>query len=266
MQPAQLTLGNVKLSVQLLPFGPHIEFTDYETDITWLSGPVTVMASPAGSGWSIIALRDVSWRATDDRIAISGRIETAEVVIEFRLADGPARLVEKTAISNHSEEPLSFELLRIGATWSPPKSWWQYWGYWRLLKLTTDFNPSADLPRQPGQKLSSIAEMLEKRTDAERGLPVAVDEERDSLGWILSDEKRFLLMLKDWRDTGESFLLDVLDSKPSPILVMGGVGRIGETIEIGAGSSLTASPTLLIPGNGGWQEAVKAYAAFLEAR
>jgi hypothetical protein len=264
MQPAQLTLGNVKLSVQLLPSGPHIEFTDYETDITWLSGPVAVMASPAGSGWSHIALRDVSWRAENDGISISGRIEDAEVAIEFRLADGPARLVEKTAISNPSDAPVSFELLRIGATWSPPRSWWQYWGYWRLLKLTTDFNPDADLPRQPGQKLSSIAEMLEKRTDADRGLPVALDDERDSVGWILSDDKRFLLMLKDSRDAAVSFLLDVLDSKPSPTLVMGGIGRIGRTVAITPRSSLGASPTLLIPGNGGWLAAISAYATFLK--
>ena len=45
IRPVQITVGPLKLSVEPVLSGPSIEFTDYETDISWLSGPPFINAT-----------------------------------------------------------------------------------------------------------------------------------------------------------------------------------------------------------------------------
>jgi hypothetical protein len=226
MRPAQITCGPLKLSVEPVLTGPSIEFTDYETDITWLSGPPFVNATIAGAPASQIALQNPKWSLSDERsVEIIGRLGNYVITITYSLLDNPPRLEEHISIENPTGTDTEFARLRIGSVISPPKSWWQYWAYWRLALI----GPKDDAEQANSLKLSDLIENIRRRKGNE---PIR----SDITGLILTDEKRFL------RITGERGIhLDVIDSKPSPIMVAGGIIDIYEQ----------EASTVYIPGTDG---------------
>ncbi len=247
--PLQLTLGNFKLSLEPSRSGPILEFTDYGTDITWLSGRIHVAATVTGiPRLSHIALENVTWFGTDDGITIQGNIAHADIELNYKLLDDPVRLEEKITISFQSEKPVGFDVFRIGLSWSPPESWWQYWSYWNLFRLKPgedEFDPSS----MPVEKFNEIKERLSNEKNKTGMCSMRVDIE-GCAGWIFSDDRRFLLVFRSSngreRKRDEKCPLDVIDSKPSPTFIMGGEDN-NEGIE-------TVTTTTFIPGSGGCGE------------
>lgn len=230
MHSAQITRGPLKLSVEPLPIGPYIEFTDYETDISWLSGPLYVNATIREAPASQIALQNPIWKKKGEHtIEILGRLGDFAVTIDYSLLENPPRLEERISIGNPTDNEISFDRLRIGSVMSPPKSWWKYWAYWRLTLIS----PETDRERLSGVRLSSLIEDIrsQKGDDSVRA---------DIKGAILTDDKRFLSITGD-----KGIHLKIIDSKPTPIIVAGGI----------VDAEVRQASTTYIPGTGGMEEA-----------
>jgi len=270
--PLQLTLDSCKLSILPCPSGPVIEFTDYLTDITWLSGRIYLNATgDANYLCSHIALNDPSWHADEHEVHINGTAGDLAVELSYSLSSMPGiensvYMKERIRITNPGSKPVAFERFRLGPTWSPPKSWWVYWGYWRLLKIDDNFDPSVEPPDSPGEKLNDIRDRLKKVMKARGKLPVPIGYGPDASGWIFCDNKRFLLVLKESTETDEVCLLDILQDKPVPAFIMGGIGNVIENSgwprQLNPGKSWTSGTTTFIPGSGGWDRAFETYTKF----
>ena len=263
-RPVQLTLATVKLSLEPTPSGPILEFTDYGTDITWVSGRIFAMLSGTDeSPCSHIALQNSSWEILNDNLNLEGAVGDIKVRLFYHLSDDPLRLEERISISNPGNKPIVFDRFRIGPTWSPPATWWQYWGYWRLMKIDEDFDPESDPGRLPGEKLSTVRDML-RRVEKSRGrIPVPVEFESEAKGWIFTDERRYLLVLKESSEIDEVCNLDVLENKPAPSFIMGGISNVVKGLDwarqLNPGMRWESGTTIYAPGTGGWSEAIGTY-------
>jgi hypothetical protein len=259
--PIQLTHETCKLAILPCPSGPIIEFTDYATDISWLSGRIYLNASgEPNQNCSHIALNEPSWSIVGDEIRIIGLAGGLKIELHYKLTafegiENSTHVEERITVSNPGAQPIAFERFRIGPTWSPPRTWWVYWGYWRLLKLDPDTG-SEKIGRTPGEKLSDLKDRLDKVAKARGRLPVPVDYGADATGWIFSDEKKFLLVMKESSEADELCLLDMLDEKPVPTFIMGGIGNVaggsGWPRQLNPGKSWSSGMTMFIPGVGGW--------------
>lgn len=237
MRPVQITHGTLKLSVEPVLSGPSIEFTDYETDITWLSGPLFINATIKDAPASQIALQNSTWSLSDESsIEIVGRLGNYLVTIRYTLLDNPPHLEERISIGNPTETDEAFERLRIGSVISPPKSWWQYWAYWRLVLA----RGKSEAENTKGAKLSDLIEDIRGTKANKSGRPVRISRP-DTMMAILTDEKRFLRIASN-----KGIHLDLIDSKPSPIIAAIGI----------ADAEKQEATTIYIPGEGGMAEAV----------
>ncbi len=269
IRPVQLTLGTVKLSLEPIASGPFLEFTDYETDISWMSGRIFAMLSATDkSPCSHIALQETSWEINEQELVMEGTIGDIEVRLRYNLTDNPIRLEESVSISNPGNVPIMFDRFRIGPTWSPPATWWQYWGYWRLMKIDDEFDPESYPGRLPGEKLSSIKDRL-SRVEKSRGrIPVPVEFESEARGWIFSDERRYLVILKEPEEIDEVCNLDIIDNKPAPSFIMGGISNITKGLDwarqLNPGKRWESGTTIYAPGIGGWAEAFSKYSALIK--
>jgi len=176
------------------------------------------------------------------------------VSVDLKMQDDPLRLVSSISMSNLSETDIILDSLRIGLMWTPPQSWWKYWSYWRLLKLQADVQPMDDAGRDTGMKFSSLADKLSNAEPPTEGTPIAADESGDAVGWIISDEKRFLLMMSEPAEQAQVFHLDFVRRRGSTGFIMGGLSCGTET-QIGAGQAITGTEVSFVPGKGGWPEA-----------
>jgi len=245
IRPVQITVGPLKLSVEPVLSGPSIEFTDYETDISWLSGPPFINATIKGAPASHIALQNPAWsRSGDKSIEILGRLGDYAVTISYILLDNPPRLEERISVGNPADSETTFDRLRIGSVISPPKSWWQYWAYWRLELA----EGKSDVEHTKGAKLSDLIEDIRRSEDIESSLPARISRP-DTIAAILTDEKRFLIISDIQSKLDEStgsIHLDLIDSKPSPIIAAIGIADAEER----------EASTIYIPGKDGMQRAV----------
>jgi hypothetical protein len=232
VHPEQITLGTCKFTIDPLPSGPQIEFTDFATDITWLSGPIF-----AGSGAVHPRLSDVDWKATEKAITISGALGELAVEIAYELQP-LARLVERIAIFNPTNHRVEIADIRVGATWTPPLPWWAPWSDWHLVMVCAEGRSAL------GRSLSTLMELLD--LDKPPLEPVRViPEQIANAGWIFSDARRFLVIAKD----EGSCPLDIFHQpKQPPGLVMGGLER-REPVIFDARSSLK-TVTFFMPGQG----------------
>jgi len=249
----QLTLGSCKLSVDVALSQPVLEFTDYSTDITWLSGRAfLVAAGTEGSRLSRISIRYATIDVTRDSIMLSGNNDSIDVGLHFTLIDAPVRLDLSVSLSKPVRCPDDYLVFRLGPTWTPPESWWKYWSYWRMVKLTDKTDQSDEPPGLTGEKLGSVLERLAKDGRHIAGMPATADEEVDATAWIFSDERRFLIMLREPGDERAICPLDLLLHHRPPTFIMGGVGP-----------NESRASTVFIPGKGGWAEAFDAYCRYL---
>jgi hypothetical protein len=122
--PVQITLGNLKLSFYPLPSGPEIEFTDFATDISWLSGRhLTGLITVDNPSHMYTVLDRVECGEIENGLMIRAMLGPLTVTIGYRLRAEPNRLEERTVVANTSDRIVHISELRIGPTWCPPISW-----------------------------------------------------------------------------------------------------------------------------------------------
>lgn len=264
-RPAQITLSTCKLSLTPLPSGPLIEFTDFETDIAWLSGTIYArLVTVQNPSFAYHTLDRLDWKETQGSLAVSGRLGPVEVQLVHRLKENPIRLEQSIAVTNAGADPVGLALLRIGPSWTPPESWWAYWGYWRLGA----FNPDnlGKFPARNTTSLSNLRERLKQVPPDPVAHVTAVTDTGDG-GWVFCDEKRFLVLCKQLLSHESPCPLDVVfPDRPAPMLVMGGIRfsepRAPHHPVLDPGAGLQGHATMFIPGRGGWDEAAQSYRVY----
>ena len=262
MDPVQLTLSTCKLSLTPLPSGPLLEFTDFETDITWLSGPIYARLLIAENpSFAYHTLDSVRWEETEASLSVSGRLGPVDTRMSFHLKESPTRLEELITISNSSLNPISVSSLRIGSSWSPPKTWWAYWGYWRLGSFKADSRKA--FSAEGSVSLTNLQEQVQAASGDSATQLVPIGDSDDE-GWVFCDEKRFLVLCRRVFPQSARCPLDILfPHRPTPTLIMGGIRlpdhRGAQPQPLSPGLETVGDTTVFIPGRGGWDEAHKAY-------
>ena len=263
MRPVQITSGTCKFTIDPLPQGPRLEFTDFETDITWLSGYIYARLRKGGRSRLSRGLDETSWVETGEGATVTGMLEGLQVRMTYRLAPSPTRLEESITITNPSEIGIDIAGIRVGLTWTPPQTWWSEWSDWNLLMIPYGFDPSTTEAMTVGRSLGSLMELLDADKPTRDAVPVTA-EGHMSGGWIITDGRRFAVVAKDTRFRAEHCPLDIYHLKKLPPgLVVGGIGLLDcEPQDLGrfeAKATWVGGPTVYIPGQGGWREGVGAY-------
>ncbi len=263
-QPVNITLGKCKLNWTPLPSGPELEFTDFETDITWLSGPLhAVLACADAPSHFYRALDGVEWEAAKTTLRIRGRLGPLNVTIGYRLLEAPVRLEELIVVSNPTEKNIEIKHLRIGMTWSPPKSWLSVWSDWRLAPLHPEFDPSHGTSFLEVQPLG----LLIGGHHGKRQLESTGRMGQEWIGLMICDNKRFLTVIKESWGRRELCMFQEETFRKRKCLVMGGMyltkGLPPLYVPILQPNAEYASDvTVYLPGVGGFDDAVEALKPF----
>jgi hypothetical protein len=274
MHPVQITLGTCKLSIMPLADGIELEFTDFATDITWLSGPLysRLHSGSQGSFSYVRELRDLTWDIEGESIIINASLGGTGVEFRYQLQSPPIRVEETISLRNPADSPLEIHRLRLGPTWSPPLAWWSEWAGWNVVMIPQGFGLACEESMTIGRSLASLRDCMEPDKPSRDAVPV-VPESMGTGGWIFSDEIRFLAVAKNPAPAMASGLcpMDIFHlPKCPPSLVMGGISRKGASadkpIVFESGQKVIFPPTVLIPGTGGIRDAVDAYLAWVNNR
>jgi hypothetical protein len=267
MEPEQITLGTLKLTIENLPEGPIIELTDFETDVTWLSGSIYARLKRPDSEM-VKGLKSISWEAKKDIIKVQGLLDNLNVAISYRLVENPDRLEERIEIFNPCDTPSEHEYLRVGSTWSPPLSWWAPWSDWGIIMIPEGYNSIYSDIATVGGPFSMLTDVLEPERFIEDARPV-ISDDVENAGWVVSDEKRFNAIAKLPQHDNEFCPLDIYHILKQPwTLVTGGIeyrDRLPLDLEeIKPQGLFKGGPTIFIPGIGSWQEALESYWGILK--
>ena len=232
----QKTLGTCKLSLFPLPSGLEIEFTDFETDMTWLSGRHYVRLVTADNPSFMYHVLDrVEWGEIENGAMIRGRLGPSIVTIGYRLRDEPMRLEERTVVTNTASSQTQILSIRVGPSWTPP-------GFW------------PPIPCKPEGSQDDFRHLSET---ASMGRLVYF---RGQAHWIISDGERFLAATKPQFNKGAEFPVDYLMSAGRTLIVIGGikgVADVSHALRVEPGYELAGYMTKYFPGKGGFKEAME---------
>jgi hypothetical protein len=272
MHPVQITLGTCKFSIMPLADGIELEFTDFATDITWLSGPLYArlhLGLCQDSFSYVRELTDLTWDIEGDSVVIHCALGGIGIEFRYRLESPPIHVEETISIRNPADSPLEMHRLRLGPTWSPPLAWWTEWAGWNVVMIPLGFGLSCKESMTIGRSLASLRDCLEPGKPSRDAVPV-VPESLGTGGWIFSDESRFLAVAKSpVPDVAGGFCpVDIFHlPKCPPSLVMGGISRKGASADkpiiFESGQKTIFPPTVFIPGIGGIRDSVDAYLAYV---
>jgi len=268
MRPEQITSGSLKLSIEPHRYRTHIELTDYETDITWLSGPVYMtLTFDENPSCSFISGEADTLSKSENSLTLTSRIGDLGIVSEFHFADSPQSLTFTSGIHNGSGRMLTVAHARIAPSWSPPESWWKYWAYWKISKLQVS-PTGTDI--DPGRKLCDIRDEAVSAIGKGAFVPMALLDEKESAGCIVHDGRRYLLVTSGEIPGVRPISLDITSPGTEPMFLIDGFGVTNPArkgpIALNPGESIASVPTILVPGSGTLQDAVDIYQSLREQK
>lgn len=263
----QLIIGNLKLLTEYDDKGLSLELTDFSTDISWLSGRQYFHIS-YGSDFPKVN----EYKVDRMFIAHGGQIFSGIaglLRVEYSLIPGwkPHCLQETITLLNHSAFRVRIDEIRIGLTWTPPFSWWRSDSNWKLVTIPMGFHQSLKSSLGVVQSFGSLVDKpAKKKIGLEpKSIPFGGGEAR---GWVISDDRRFLVIIKVPLTSTESCLIDIFQMKKQPpSLIMGGIGWKGKNQDFPEGlepeEAWISDSTIFIPGAGGIREGLVALDEYL---
>jgi hypothetical protein len=259
----QITVGDCKLSVLPDSSNPEIELTDFSTDITWLGGQIYAAIRQGKSGQWKRGLKNVTWMASGNAIAISGNVGNLSVNLSYRLLSDPTRLEEKIILSNLTSKSLDINSLRIGLTWTPPNAWFSKRSKWDAALIPVDWDPLNKFEHLYNRSFESFKTYLSPKRQNKNAITL-IDDNITTWGWIFNDDRRFMIVLSRQPEKTCGCPLDIfrLEKQP-PTLVVGGIELFAEkgdiAVTIPANHDVEKIINIYMPGSGKWQDAVRAY-------